>query len=214
MALQIKPASKFTGKTLLALSRDNDKSLKHIIQFAQSLKGKVLVVTFGTPERFNDTGFDVVHVPDVNDIISTASEVEKVAGNYAVILVDSITLLRRKINATIAGDGSPSIQEYGIANNRLVNALALLQQSAKSFATTGAFVLDEDKTKKANGREVWELDFTSNLKASIFPHFGSIVYIANDDTVVTDRDLAINGKATAPKSAPRPASRPKTVKQK
>lgn len=210
MALNIKPASKHERKTLLALSRDSDKAINHAIQFAQdnSKDNKVLVVAFGTPERFSSTNFDVAYVESVSNIINTVSEVQKVAGNYDVILVDSLTLLRRLLNAEIAGDGSPSIQQYGIVNNRLLNALMLMQQSAKVFVTTGAFVLDEDATKSANGREVWDLDLTSNLKASIFPHFGSIVYIAGDGSVVEDRDLAIQGKS-ASVSAPRPPKSPK-----
>ena len=211
MALNIKPASQHTSKTLLVLSRDNDKSLNTIIEYAQENGKKVLVVCFGSPERFTETSFDVAHITSVENIISKASEVEKVASNYDVVLVDSITLLRRLLNAEIAGDGTPSIQDYGIVNNRLVNAIALFQQSAKVFATTGAFVLDEDKTKKANGREVWELDFTSNLKASIFPKFGQIHYVSGDGTVVEDRDLAINGKSASASTAP---SKPRSPKAK
>lgn len=203
----ITPAKKQQSKTLLTLSRDHNSAVAHTVQFINTNSKKPLVVAFGNTEVFNDTDFDVAYIPvvsNLDDDIQTILNTVK-SSKHDSLLVDSATLLLRLLRADVAGSESPTLQEYGIINNRLVNALIALRSSVPVFATTSAFVLNEDATKKTN-RDVWELDLTSNLRASIFPLFGAVNYVQNDGTVVTDRKLAVLGKA--PSKAPSKPNKP------
>jgi len=220
----IKKANTHKQTSLISLSRDTDKAIANSLKFLTARCKKPLIVAFGTVEPFRSSAFDVALIKDLStfgdDILSIQTAVTK--GKYDGVMVDSSSLLLRLLRADVAGDTAPSLQEYGQINNRFINAVLLLRALTDVFVTTAAFVLDDDKSKKASKKanrdiEVWELDFTANLRASVFPMFGKVNYIASDDTLVEDRDLAIAGrtpvvekkvvakktpKATAKKSTP------------
>jgi hypothetical protein len=200
MALSIKPASEYKRKSLFVLSRDTGKAINHALSFLSENCNNPLVVAFGNTEVFADCGYDVAYVGDFGKFGDVVTDIVSASSNYDGLFIDSLTFLRRILNTKIAEDGGiPKIQDYGAVNIQLTTMVTRVQNATPTFVTTGAFVLNEDASNKAS-TDVWEFDFTSNLRAGIFPKFGSIVYVAPDGTVVSDRDLAVQGKK--PSKAP------------
>lgn len=200
MALNIKPASEYKRKSMFVLSRDTGKAINHALTFLSENCQNPLIVAFGNTEVFADTNYAVAYVGDFDKFSDVVTDIVGACNTYDGIFIDSLTFLRRILNTKIAEDGGiPKIQDYGAVNIQLTTMVTRVQNATPNFVTTGAFVLNEDASTKSS-TDVWEFDFTSNLRAGIFPKFGSIVYVAPDGQVVTDRDLAVQGKK--PSKAP------------